>query len=89
MSDPTGAPPPPLPPPLPVPPPGGPAKSRGLGWFFAVSGAVVLLLTLGCIIAVSDGKPFSEDGTMGLVCGSPTLILGGVFLWLGARRLKR
>jgi peptidoglycan/LPS O-acetylase OafA/YrhL len=89
MSDPTGAPPPPLPPPLPSPPPGGPTKSRGLGWFFAVSGAVVLLLTLGCIIAVSDGKPFSEDGTMGLVCGSPTLILGGVFLWLGARRLKR
>ena len=89
MSDPTGAPPPPLPPPLPSPPPAGPPKSRGLGWFFAVSGAVVLLLTLGCIIAVSDGKPFSEDGTMGLVCGSPTLILGGVFLWLGARRLKR
>ena len=54
-----------------------------------MSGSVVLLLTLGCIIAVSDGKPFSEDGTMGLVCGSPTLILGGVFLWLGARRLKR
>ena len=89
MSDPSGAPPPPLPPPLPSPPPAGPPKSRGLGWFFAVSGAVVLLLTLGCIIAVSDGKPFSEDGTMGLVCGSPTLILGGVFLWLGARRLKR
>ena len=89
MSDPTGAPPPPLPPPLPTPPPAGPTKSRGLGWFFAVSGAVVLLLTLGCIIAVSDGKPFSEDGAMGLICGSPTLILGGVFLWLGSRRLKR
>ena len=89
MSDPTGAPPPPLPPPLPAPPPAGPTKSRGLGWFFAVSGAVVLLLTLGCIIAVSDGKPFSEDGAMGLICGSPTLILGGVFLWLGSRRLKR
>jgi peptidoglycan/LPS O-acetylase OafA/YrhL len=89
MSDPTGAPPPPLPPPLPAPPPAGPPKSRGLGWFFAVSGAVVLLLTLGCIIAVSDGKPFSEDGAMGLICGSPTLILGGVFLWLGSRRLKR
>jgi hypothetical protein len=54
-----------------------------------VSGIVVLLLTLGCIVAVSDGKPFSEDGAMGLVCGSPTLILGGVFLWLGSRRLKR
>ena len=89
MSDPTGAPPPPLPPPPPTPPPAGPTKSRGLGWFFAVSGAVVLLLTLGCIIAVSDGKPFSEDGAMGLICGSPTLILGGVFLWLGSRRLKR
>jgi hypothetical protein len=44
---------------------------------------------LGCILAVSDGKPFSEDGAMGLVCGSPTLLLGGLFLWLGTRRLKR
>lgn len=88
MSDPVGASPPPpvLPPPL---PPSGPPTSRGLGWFFVVSGSVVLLLTLGCIAAVSDGKPFSEDGAMGLVCGSPTLILGGVFLWLGSRRLKR
>ena len=24
-----------------------------------------------------------------ILCGSPTLILGGVFLWLGSRRLKR
>jgi peptidoglycan/LPS O-acetylase OafA/YrhL len=88
MSDPAGAPPPPPVRP-PSPPPGGPPKSRGLGWFFVVSGSVVLLLTLGCIVAVSDGKPFSEDGMMGLVCGSPTLILGAVFLWLGSRRLKR
>jgi len=85
MSDPTAAPPPP------PAPPGGPAAvpppSRGLGWFLAISGAVVLLLTLGCVLAVSDGKPFSEDGAMGLVCGSPTLLLGGLFLWLGMRRL--
>jgi len=87
MSDPTAA-----PPPAPAPP-GGPAAvpppNRGLGWFLAISGAVVLLLTLGCVLAVSDGKPFSEDGAMGLVCGSPTLLLGGLFLWLGMRRLKR
>jgi peptidoglycan/LPS O-acetylase OafA/YrhL len=85
MSDPTT--PPPAPPPrgsAPVLPP-----NRGLGWFLTISGAVVLFLTLGCILAVSDGKPFSEDGTMGLVCGSPTLLLGGLFLWLGTRRLKR
>ena len=88
MSDPAGAAPPP-PPVVPPSPPSGPPTSRGLGWFFVVSGPVVLLLTLGCIVAVSDGKPFSEDGAMGLVCGSPTLILGGVFLWLGSRRLKR
>jgi hypothetical protein len=88
MSDPAGAAPPP-PPVVPPSPPSGPPTSRGLGWFFVVSGSVVLLLTLGCIVAVSDGKPFSEDGAMGLVCGSPTLILGGVFLWLGSRRLKR
>ena len=83
MSDPTAIPPP--------PPPVHPPRRRkaGVGWFFAVSGAVVLLLTLGCIIAVSDGNPFSEDGAMALICGSPTLILGGVFLWLGSRRLKR
>ena len=88
MSDPVGAAPPP-PPAVPPSPPSGPPTSRGLGWFFVVSGSIVLLLTLGCIVAVSDGKPFSEDGAMGLVCGSPTLILGGVFLWLGSRRLKR
>jgi len=83
MSDPSAAPPA-------APPPGGtPPPSRGLGWFLAISGAVVVLLTLGCVIAVSDGKPFSEDGAMGLVCGSPTLLLGGLFLWLGTRRLKR
>jgi hypothetical protein len=65
-----------------VPPP-----SRGLGWFLTISGAVVVLLTLGCVIAVGGGN--SEDLTMGLVCGSPTLLLGGLFLWLGTRRLKR
>ena len=86
MSDPSNIPPA-------APPPGGatpvPPPSRGLGWFLAISGGIVLFLTLGCILAVSDGKPFSEDGMMGLVCGSPTLLLGGLFLWLGTRRLKR
>jgi peptidoglycan/LPS O-acetylase OafA/YrhL len=87
MSDPAAAPPAAPPPPTgpaPVPPP-----NRGLGWFLVISGAVVVFLTLGCVLAVSDGKPFSEDGAMGLVCGSPTLLLGGLFLWLGTRRLKR
>jgi len=84
MSDPNAV----APPPPPVHPP-PPKKDRGLGWFFAISGSIVLILTLGCILAISDGKPFSEDGELGLLCGSPTLILGGVFLWLGARRLKR
>jgi len=86
MSDPVTAPPPPSWPPGP-PQPAPP--NRALGWFFAVSGVVVLLLTLGCIFAVSDGNPFSEDGGLAVVCGSPTLILGAVFLWLGSRRLKR
>jgi hypothetical protein len=81
MSDPSAAPPPP-PPSGPVPPP-----NRGVGWFLAISGVVVLMLTLGCIVAVSGGN--SEDAVMGLVCGSPTLLLGGLFLWLGTRRLKR
>lgn len=66
-----------------------PRPNRALGWFFAVSGAVVLLLTLGCILAVSEGNPFSGDGGLAVVCGSPTLALGAVFLWLGSRRLKR
>jgi peptidoglycan/LPS O-acetylase OafA/YrhL len=87
MSDPAAAP-PPVPPsrsgPTPVPPP-----NPRLGWFLAISGVVVLMLTLGCVLAVSEGNPFSEDGAMALVCGSPTLLLGGLFLWLGTRRLKR
>ena len=87
MSDPSAAPPPG--PPMGGSTPPGPPSNRGLGWFLTISGAVVAVLTLGCVIAVSDGKPFSEDGAMGLVCGSPTLLLGGLFLWLGTRRLKR
>ena len=86
MSDPSGAPPPPLPPPL---PPSQPPKNRGLGWFFAVSGSIVLLLTVGCIVAVTGGDLTGEMSGVAILCGSPTLILGGVFLWLGSRRLKR
>jgi peptidoglycan/LPS O-acetylase OafA/YrhL len=86
MSDPSGAPPPPLPPPL---PPSQPPKNRGLGWFFAVSGSVVLLLTLACMISLTDGHLWGEDGELAIICGSPTLILGAVFLWLGSRRLRR
>ena len=80
--------PPPPPPPLPQFPPTEP-KGRGLGWFFAVSGGIVLVLTLGCVLAVSGGNLLSEDGGLAIVCGSPTFILGAVFLWLGTRRLKR
>ena len=63
--------------------------NRGLGWFFAVLGAVILLLTLACMISLTDGHLWGEDGELALLCGSPTLILGAVFLWLGTRRLKR
>lgn len=87
MSDPWAAPPPP-PPPNPLLPP-DPPKSRGLGWFFAISGSVLLVFTLGCVLAVSEGNPFGEMGGLAFVCGSPTLILGALFLWLGTRRLKR
>jgi peptidoglycan/LPS O-acetylase OafA/YrhL len=66
-----------------------PPKNRGLGWFFVVLGAVVLLLTLGTILALTEGDLSGESGELALLCGSPTLILGGVFLWLGSRRLKR
>ena len=86
MTDPAQPNPPPLPP---VHPPPSPGPDRGVGWFFAISGTLLLVLTLGCILAVSEGNPFSEDAELGLLCGSPTLILGGVFLWLGSRRLKR
>ena len=85
MSDPSTPPPAPLPPPFPGAP--KPPANRGLGWFLTISGAIVVLLTLGCVIAVSEGN--SEDFAMGLVCGSPTFALGGLFLWLGTRRLKR
>jgi hypothetical protein len=81
--------PPAAPPPPPVHPPPPPPKGRGLGWFFAVTGTIVLLLTLGCIIGVTEGNLAGEMGGVALLCGSPTLILGGVFLWLGSRRLKR
>lgn len=84
MSDPNAA--PPLPPSF--PPPAQP-NNRGLGWFFAVTGAIVLLLTVGCIVAVTWGERDSEMLGVSILCGSPTLILGGVFLWLGSRRLKR
>ena len=59
------------------------------GWFFAISGSIVLVLTLGCMLAVTDGDLISEMSGIAILCGSPTLILGGVFLWLGSRRLKR
>jgi hypothetical protein len=78
-----------VPPPPPLHPPPAPAPNRGLGWFFAISGAVLLVLTMGCIIGVTGGKFFSDDGALAFVCGSPTLLLGGLFLWLGSRRLKR
>jgi hypothetical protein len=69
-----------------VPPP---RPGRGLGWFLVVSGGIVLFLTLGCVLAFSDFRPFSEDALGALVIGSPTLLLGALFLWLGMRRLKR
>jgi hypothetical protein len=92
MSDPAGAPTPPPPPPLPPvfpPPPAGPPPNRALGWFFAVFGAVIVLLTLACMLTLTEGHLWGEEGELAVICGSPTLILGGVFLWLGSRRLKR
>ena len=84
MTDPSQAP----PPPNPLLPP-DPPKNRGLGWFFAISGSIVLVLTLGCVLAVTEGNPFGEMGALAVACGSPTFILGALFLWLGTRRLKR
>jgi hypothetical protein len=81
MSDPAAAPPPIT---GSSPPPG-----CALGWFLAISGGIVLFLTLGCVLAFSDFRPFSEDAIAALLFGSPTLLLGGLFLWLGMRRLKR
>ena len=92
MSDPAGAPTPsqpPLPPVFPPPPPAGPPRNRALGWFFAMFGAVILLLTLACMWTLTEGHLWGEEGELAVLCGSPTLILGGVFLWLGSRRLKR
>ena len=82
MSDPT----PPPPPAIQLPPPQPP--SRGLAIFWVVSGAVLVILTLGCIVAATDGKVTGDMSGIALLCGSPTLILGAVFLWVGARRLK-
>jgi len=49
----------------------------------------VLLLTLGCVVAVAGGEADPESIGIAVLFGSPTLVLGGVFLWLGSRRLKR
>jgi len=84
VNDPSVAP----PPPPPVHPP-SPPKSTGLAWFFLISGGIVLFLTLGCILAVTEGNLFGEMGGIAILCGSPTLLLGALFLWLGSRRLKR
>jgi len=81
MSDPAAAPPPTT--------GSSPPRGRALGWFLAISGGIVLFLTLGCVLAFSDFRPFSEDAIAALLFGSPTLLLGGLFLWLGMRRLKR
>lgn len=86
MSDPNTPAPVPRPPAVHPPPP---PKGRGLGWFFAISGSIVLILTLGCMLAVTEGNPLNDMAGVAILCGSPTLILGGVFLWLGSRRLKR
>ncbi len=72
--------------PAPLPPP-KPPPDRGLGWFFVISGGLLVVLTLGCVAAFSEGN--SGDTGVALICGSPTLLLGGLFLWLGTRRLKR
>ncbi|MBL6653521.1 MAG: hypothetical protein ISP49_18145, partial [Reyranella sp.] len=64
-------------------------KGRGLGWFFAILGAIILLITVTMILVLTEGDFRGDSGALAFVCGSPTLILGGVFLWLGSRRLKR
>ena len=48
----------------------------------------VLVLTLGCMTAVVGDFRGNDLGIV-VLCGSPTLLLGGLFLWLGVRRLKR
>ena len=83
MSDPGKPPPPPLD--LPPPPPVG----SGLGWFMAISGGVMLFLTLGCILAVNIGNSDGGLFLMAVIFGLPTLILGSILLWLGRRRLQR
>jgi hypothetical protein len=78
-------PPPPLPPAFPPPPE---PKGRGLGWFFVILSALFLVPTVGCILAVTEGD-IGRDAGLVFMCASPTLALGGLFLWLGSRRLKR
>ena len=90
MSDPNTPSGPAVPPPTPPPiPPPIRSKGRGLGWFFAIAGAIVVLLTVATILSLTEGDFSGDSGGLALVCGSPTLILGGVLLWLGSRRLKR
>ena len=75
------------PPPLHLPPP--PPVGSGLGWFLAISGGVLLFLTLGCILAVNIGNKDFDLFLMAVIFGLPTLVLGSILLWLGRRRLRR
>lgn len=75
------------PPPLVLPP--SPPVGSGLGWFLAISGGVLLFLTLGCILAVNIGNRDFDLFLMAVIFGLPTLILGSILLWLGRRRLRR
>jgi hypothetical protein len=54
-----------------------------------MASAVVLVATLVCMVFVIDGHWLSERAAITVLCGSPTLLLGGLFLWLGAQSLKR
>jgi hypothetical protein len=66
---------------IPPPPPSpSPPKGRGLGWFFAITGAIILLITVAMILILTEGDFRGDSGALAVVCGSPTLILGGVFL---------
>ena len=71
------------PPPRGPPPPPAAERPRARLVLRDIGQSIVLVLTLGCMLAVTDGNLTGEmSGVAHPVCGSPTLILGG-FLWLG------
>jgi hypothetical protein len=58
-----------------------------MGWFYLVSAALLLVVSLGCVVRMIPSGPDWSVYAMMLHFGSPAIALGGFLLWLGWRRV--